>query len=153
MLVKLLAIFPPRKQVAPRMGRCLFANRAGQFSKKTDGKKLQGSNFYPLSRVPLSLQPPHFVAVAGSAALPIGARLVGVKIPNMSFPYLMHESLTMSYMRFYCSIKKYLCLFFLANQYQAKDGGLAACRIAAQFCNHSKNPRRDFLNAISLNND
>ncbi len=27
---------------------------------------------HPLSRVPLSLQPPHFVAVAGYAALPIG---------------------------------------------------------------------------------
>ncbi|MBQ3650012.1 MAG: hypothetical protein II957_07405 [Treponema sp.] len=27
---------------------------------------------HPLSRVPLSLQPPHFVAVAGYASLPIG---------------------------------------------------------------------------------
>jgi hypothetical protein len=38
-----------------------------------------GGIFYPLSRVSLSLQPPHFVAVAGCAALPIGARLFCAK--------------------------------------------------------------------------
>ena len=35
---------------------------------------------HPLSRVPLSLQPPHFVAVAGYAALPIGRRLKSGKL-------------------------------------------------------------------------
>ena len=38
-------------------------------------------------------------------------------------------------------------LSVLAKQYRAKEGGLAACRSAKRFCNHSKNPRKDFLNA------
>ncbi|MBQ5450615.1 MAG: hypothetical protein IIT57_11320, partial [Treponema sp.] len=40
---------------------------------------------HPLSRVPLSLQPPHFVAVAGYAALPIG-RMTPRKNPSVDFP-------------------------------------------------------------------
>ncbi len=40
---------------------------------------------HPLSRVPLSLQPPHFVAVAGYAALPIG-RMAPRKNPSVDFP-------------------------------------------------------------------
>ncbi|MBQ2465269.1 MAG: hypothetical protein II507_09850, partial [Treponema sp.] len=40
---------------------------------------------HPLSRVPLSLQPPHFVAVAGYAALPIG-RMAPRENPSLDFP-------------------------------------------------------------------
>ena len=40
---------------------------------------------HPLSRVPLSLQPPHFVAVAGYAALPIG-RMSPRENPSLDFP-------------------------------------------------------------------
>ena len=71
------SIFPLfLKQAAPRMARRLLAVRVGQvFARKLAGKNAREGIFHPLSRVPLSLQPPHFVAVAGCAALPIGARL------------------------------------------------------------------------------
>ena len=39
--------------------------------------------------------------------------------------------------------------FFLAKEYRAKDGGLARAK-AFSFCNHSKNPWMDFLNAGDL---
>ncbi|MBQ1727247.1 MAG: hypothetical protein II039_07675, partial [Treponema sp.] len=39
---------------------------------------------HPLSRVPLSLQPPHFVAVAGYAALPI-ERMAPRENPSVDF--------------------------------------------------------------------
>ncbi|MBQ3981080.1 MAG: hypothetical protein II631_03430, partial [Treponema sp.] len=69
------AAFYPLKQVAPRTARRLLAEETGKFSPENLRDKMPRRWFIPLSRVPLSLQPPHFVAVAGYAALPIGARL------------------------------------------------------------------------------
>ena len=55
-MVYCLQFFPYiTEKGAPRTARRLFSRRAGKFSQKTCGKKLQGCNFFPLSRVPLSL--------------------------------------------------------------------------------------------------
>ena len=78
------AAFYPVKQVAPRTARRLLANETGKFSPENLRDKMPRRRFIPLSRVPLSLQPPHFVAVAGYAALPIG-RMSPRKNPSLDF--------------------------------------------------------------------
>ena len=66
------AAFYPVEQAAPWRARHLLAEKTGKFSPENLRDKMPRRGFIPLSRVPLSLQPPHFVAVAGYAALPIG---------------------------------------------------------------------------------
>ena len=67
--------FIPQKKQRQGWHVISWQTKLASFRQKTCRIKCHGGHFIPLSRVPLSLQPPHFVAVAGDAALPIGARL------------------------------------------------------------------------------
>ena len=73
-----------------------WQKKQASFRQKTCGIKW---HFIPLSRVPLSLQPPHFVAVAGYAALPIGARLYLYSLTTKKAYFLILQATPKSFTR------------------------------------------------------